>query len=266
MAPSAHIAVGDDGDGQRVLDRAHRREVGRPRAAASLAAALPGVHGKQAAAGRLQSTREADRLGERGQQPDLAEDRHRERLAQRAHDAEDACPVLAVAQVGAVHALARALLRAPEVDVDGVAPLLHQQRGRDQRRRVVASELDHQRPVGSVFCQLRVEDRVSVGCIGHEPVGEEHLRVAQVSAVPAAEQPKRQVAAAHHGGGDTAVWDCHCRHCRWRIPWWRLERRRGSGLEPAAAGRATVGHAGAASRLPSLSSQSTHRGRQATAL
>ena len=86
-----------------------------------LRAAFPRVHGEEGAAGVLEAAREGERAFERWEQPDLTEDRHAQRRRQRAYDGEHALVVFVVEQEGAVSALARLLLRAAEIEVDGIA-------------------------------------------------------------------------------------------------------------------------------------------------
>ena len=62
-------------------------------------------------------------------------------------DGEDARPVFPLRQVRAVAALARAALRAAEVEVDRVDVRLHKQRRCDERRRVVPAKLHDERPI-----------------------------------------------------------------------------------------------------------------------
>jgi hypothetical protein len=72
------VAVGDDRDGQGALNGGNRGEVGGAAPAVALAAALAAVDGDESCARLLQEGAEADCLGLRLQQADLACDGNRD--------------------------------------------------------------------------------------------------------------------------------------------------------------------------------------------
>ncbi|KUI59582.1 hypothetical protein VP1G_11127 [Cytospora mali] len=138
------VPVGeDDRLGREVLPQVPDvRPVRHPRQVALLLAAAA-VHGEDARAGAQHVARVRERRLPRVQDADLGRHRHGQALVQRPDHVVDERLVLL--QERPVVALARDALRAPEVQVHGVAVRRGQERRREERLRVVGAELHEER-------------------------------------------------------------------------------------------------------------------------
>ena len=151
IASLAHVAVAQDGAGHRALDRGHGLEVGGPLPALPLRGvpSLPPVHSQQPAARLLEEASELDAVGEHRLQPYLAADRQSRRGRHRPDDRSHTRPVYSVVQKRSVETVRRRLLRAAEIQIDGVDPAIARRQGAGlgEDCRLVAAQLQDQRPV-----------------------------------------------------------------------------------------------------------------------
>ena len=207
----AHVAVCDDGDGQRPPDRRDLIPISRALVVPLLAP--PAVHRHRRGARLLQHESEGHGVLHLGQDAHLARDWHLERGHQACDELAHALRLLE--EEGAVAALLGAALRAAEVDVDPVAAVLHQPRRGDQLVQIRASQLHEQRPVegtgqrGEPGVLRGRAARVGVFRVRRDRArqkgrGGQHGRVAELAAVPPCQETVRQLALQHHGRHDEA--------------------------------------------------------------
>eukprot|EP00037_Helgoeca_nana_P025592 m.282812 g.282812 ORF g.282812 m.282812 type:complete len:596 (+) comp26995_c0_seq1:262-2049(+) len=201
-----HVAVGENRARELRAEPRHDLgelvEVGGAVASAGGGPAVPGVHRDQPTPSPGQLPAELDRLGHRLEQPDLAKHRDVEAGGQRLDDPEDKRPVCEVEEVRPKVAAVRNPLRAPKVEVDGIALGLNQPTRREQGLRIVPAKVRHKRTV----LRAGVELRRAVPLIGDVFFRVHHRSVAQVGAVPTAEQSEGELAATDHGRKHTRMW------------------------------------------------------------
>lgn len=162
----------------------------------ALLLAKAAVYRQDRAAGILQHLCVRDSPLDGGEDANLARHGNLEAAVERADDIANQIPL--VLQKRAVVAALGDVLRAPEVDVHGVALVFDQLGGRQHRLRIVTAKLDKQRPV----LRRRRELACAVLVRLHKDARVEHGRVRKLRAVAAREQPPGQLRAIHHGSDD----------------------------------------------------------------
>lgn len=201
LQTSAHVlhaldvAIGKHRNPDRIAHRPNVRPIGQA-GQRSLLVARAAMHRQQLGACLFQHLRVAHRFVAILEHAYFARHRHRQFGVQQAHDFGQQVPL--VLQVCAVVAALCDRLRTAQIDVDRVTVVLGEQGGRQQRLRIVAAELNDQRPIGGAALQRLL----AVFRVQRKVVAVEHGGVAQLGAVSPAEQPPGELRLVDHGSDD----------------------------------------------------------------